>query len=66
MTEKKKKKTKYPWDKWFAKSTFRLVQGKHFTCQMHGMAQQIRNVAAARGIPVSIQFKEECLKVKVG
>lgn len=57
---------KYPWDKWFSRKSFTVKRGKHYTCQTHGMSQQIRNVAASKGITVNITCKDDTLKVKVG
>lgn len=62
---KKKKPTRYPWDKWFGRSKFRLVRGKHFQCATHGMAGQIRNAAVLYGVKVSIKVKEDTLVVTV-
>ena len=44
----------YPWNKWFEKSKFKLVQGKDYTCQTHGMIAQIRTAASSRKLYVTI------------
>lgn len=57
---------RYNWDKWFSRNSFTLTRGKDFECQPHGMAQQIRNAAAPRGLTVSIKHLDGGkLKVKV-
>lgn len=57
--------TEYPWDKWFARRSLVLVQGKDFACQVHGMSQQIRNKAAKRGIAVAIDIVGRTLQVGI-
>lgn len=55
MGEKKRKVAgEYPWDKWFRKSRFTLVEGTDFTCAIHGMASQIRTKASKRKLRVSL------------
>lgn len=44
------------WDDWFARGTVRLTRGRQFAGQSHGMAQQARNAAAARGLRVSVSL----------
>jgi len=63
--KKEKMASKYPWDRWFSQKSFNIERGKHFDCQTHGMSQQIRNVAASRGISVTIRCEDNKLKVKV-
>lgn len=38
---------RYPWREWFARKTFFLIQGVHYDCMTHAMAQMVRNVAAS-------------------
>lgn len=55
----KKKRTvhaTYDWDRWFKRKTLRLVQYADFDCAVHGMASQIRNKAAQRGLKVSLSI----------
>ena len=55
---------RYPWDKWFKRAKFRLTRNVDFICQQHSMVQQIRSVAAARGISVSITVDGDVLEVE--
>jgi len=57
-TSTKTASVRYPWQKWFSRSRFRLVQGYHFGCQLHSMATQIRNAASRLGVSVSVKFNE--------
>lgn len=61
----KKKPVRYPWDKWFNQSKFRLVRGKHFEVATYCMVGQIRNAAVLYGARVSIKVKEDTLIVTV-
>jgi hypothetical protein len=54
---------KYPWDKWFSKPSFKLVSGQDFTCMIHSMIVQIRNVASSRGESVSIKVDGDTITV---
>lgn len=58
-----KKKRPYPWDKWFSKPKFVMIEGKDFTCQMHGAMQQVRNMAKEKGYKVSIHAKDGRIEV---
>lgn len=60
-------KAKYPWTKWFAYTPRKLtlIKGKHFNCEPHGMAQQIRNKAAQYRVIVSIRIEKQFLTVKI-
>jgi hypothetical protein len=49
---------RYDWDRWFSRDKFSLMRGRDYYCLPHGMAQMIRNAAAARGKKVSIAIKE--------
>jgi hypothetical protein len=60
-----KKPGKYPWSKWFARGKFRITRGKEFTCQIHSMVAQIRNVASALGKSVSIATNGNSIQVVV-
>ena len=62
---KKTKAVRYPWDKWFSQKSFRVVRGKHYHCQTHSMAQQIRNFAGENNIGVSIRIKEDTITTKI-
>lgn len=70
MAKKKKpvwtlKPIRYPWDRWFGKSKFRIVRGKHFYCATYCMAGQVRNAAVLYDVKVSIKVKEDTLVVTV-
>lgn len=55
----------YPWDKWLSRRReYLLFRGKDYTCQSHGMAQQIRNKASEAGLSVSIYIHESFLRVR--
>lgn len=55
----------YPWDKWLGKKRpFEIRQGVDFSCQLHSMAQQIRNVAKKRGLRVSLHLKGMSITIK--
>jgi len=56
---------KYPWEEWFSNESFVLEHGVDFDCQMHGMAQQIRNEVVKLGKAVSISYEGNRLKVTV-
>lgn len=56
---------KYPWERWFSQSRFRLRQGKHYTCQPHSMAQQVRTNAMYYGVSVSIRIRGDLIVVTV-
>jgi hypothetical protein len=60
-----KKKKPYQWLKWFEKGKFKLVHGKDYTCQDHGMSQQTRNAAKELGYKVSIKIGEGWISVVV-
>lgn len=49
---------KHPWDKWFRRKQFCLVRGRHYTCQPHSMAQQVRTAALKRSLSISIRIAE--------
>lgn len=63
ITPKKRSGALYPWDKWFSRARFVLRRGKDYNCLPHGMVQQIRNAAAARGVAVSVSVDEGTLTV---
>jgi hypothetical protein len=58
-----KKKKPYAWKTWFEKGKFKLVRGKDYTCQDHGVSQQCRNWASENGYKVSIQTGEGWITV---
>ncbi len=45
---------KYPWDDWFARTKFLLVQGEDYNCGSATMVQQVRNQASRRGVGVDV------------
>jgi hypothetical protein len=55
----------YPWDKWFAKKSFKLEPGKDFHCKPHSMLVQVRNVASSRGVSVSTKVRKGIITVTV-
>ena len=52
----KKYSARYPWDKWFRRASFKLVQGSDYYCAQHGMAQMVRNRGKAKGFAVSLKL----------
>ena len=56
----------YDWDRWFSRKSFRLVQGRDFTCELHGMASQIRNKASQRKLKVSLKIADGVITVTNG
>lgn len=57
--------SKYPWDDWLSSPTVSLKKRLHFHCQIHGMAQQIRNAARKRGLRVSLEIADPHIHVRV-
>lgn len=55
----------YPWEKWFAFGSFRIVRGEHYHCSQSVMAGQIRVAAWRRGLLVSIDDRNDQLSVRV-
>jgi len=45
----------YDWDVWFARQSFALRRDKDYFCSSLSMAQQVRDAACRRGIPVTIE-----------
>lgn len=67
-SRKKSTRNKYPWDEWFLRLKTKpliLHAGKDYTCQAHGMAQQIRNVANHRNVAISILIENDTLTVSL-
>ncbi len=56
---------KYDWDKLFKRKKFTIVRGRDFHCQMHSMAQQVRNAAVAREKHVSVNINEDVITVTI-
>lgn len=52
---------RYPWERWFSKRKFTLVKGRHYECQPHSMAQQVRSAASKYGCRVSIKLEGETI-----
>jgi hypothetical protein len=52
---------RYPWKRWFSQKKTTLVQGKHFQCQIHSMAQQIRNTAPKYGVIASLRIEDDTI-----
>ena len=58
---------RYPWEAWFSKPGFTLDRGRDYACMPHGMAQMVRNNAAARGLHVHLTIAESGrIEVTVG
>jgi hypothetical protein len=57
----------YDWNNLFSQGEFTMIQGKDFPEKTlpHGVAQQVRNAAVARGVKVSIEINRRGLKVTV-
>lgn len=64
MPTNSKEQVRYDWGRWFKRKRFLLVRGIHYECLPHGMAQQVRNAAAERGLRVSIRFVDSTLVVE--
>lgn len=60
-----KKPVRHPWDKWFQKSRFNLVRGKHFGGMPHAMAVQVRNAASLRGYDASVYIDGNTLAITI-
>lgn len=60
-------RNKYPWDDWFRilhkQRVLNLKKPKDFKCKLHGMAQQVRNNAAALKIEVSLKLFDTYIEV---
>lgn len=50
---------KYPWNKWFKRTKFKLVKGTHYQILSHSMAQQVRNAAYRQGLTVKTEISQE-------
>ncbi len=59
MTKSKRKKPgrkpTYPWEEWFRRLSFTMVEGEDYHGQTHGMIQMVRNQATKRGLSVSVR-----------
>jgi hypothetical protein len=56
---KRRKKKKRDLAKLFAKPKFRLVKGRHYTCQTHSMIAQLRNYASAQRLSLKLVTTDE-------
>lgn len=57
---------KYPWERWFARRSFRVAKGVDYECRTYAMANSIRNNASQRGLKVSLRvIGEEAIVVQV-
>jgi len=56
---------RYPWTKWFNRGRFRLLRGRDYRCKTHGMAAQIRNYAAKKGISVSVRIDDNGIEARI-
>jgi len=52
---------RYPWDEWFAVDGFTIRHGREYSCMPHGMVQNVRRAAAARGLSVSVSIEADGL-----
>lgn len=59
----RKRRSLYPWSKWFALSEFTLRRGEDYSISSYVMGQQIRNNAPSK---VTIKVAENSVTVKVG
>lgn len=66
---KRSSRSKYPWDDWFSEirkgDRCNVHLHQDFDCQIHGMAQQIRNAAAVRKIHVSLKLFDDYIEVTI-
>lgn len=66
LRPKRKRKSLYPWDRWFRQKQFTLERGLDYSGLSHGMAQQVRNRMHAYGVTeVSIHIEENRIVVTV-
>jgi hypothetical protein len=49
---------RYPWDRWFARGRFTIMQGHDFNGRLDTMAVQVRAAALARGLRVQVIIDE--------
>ena len=57
-------KTKYPWTRWLRKQSCVLQRGKHYGCQPHSIAMQIRAAANRLGIKINVQINDDKITVR--
>lgn len=53
----KKYGRRYPWQSWFEATTFKLIKGEHFDCQIHGMVRNALQAARRYGLKISVKTK---------
>lgn len=56
-------RVRYPWAKWFKKLPKKLRRGADFHCQVHGMAQQVRNYASLTGVFVHLAIDGDTITI---
>lgn len=54
----------YPWARWLERKRLRLIQGRDYHCQPHGMASQIRAYARRNGLRSHICIYEGYITVE--
>lgn len=59
------KKVRHPWAEWFGRKKVVLVRGKHFLCQPHSMAVQIRAAARRQRLHVKVEIEESVITATV-
>lgn len=65
MTSKRPQRVRYPWEDWFSRKKITLIRGKHFFCQPHSMAQQIRNEARLYWVSISIEINDDTVTATI-
>jgi hypothetical protein len=71
MVKKQSKVVRHPWERWFRKKKFTLVQGKDYQGMTHAMGVQVRNAACRLGLSVTISIAQnkithsDCLLITV-
>lgn len=58
MIKKQSKIVRHPWERWFRKKKFTLVQGRDYDGMTHAMAVQVRIAAKRRCMSVSVTIAQ--------
>ena len=53
----KKHGTRYPWEKWFSRWRFMLIENKHYQIQTYSMSQLVHREAKKRNLRVVLNTK---------
>lgn len=55
----------YPWDEWFARDRFVLIQGRHYSIQTHGMISRIRCAAGTPPYRLKLRIRATSQGIEV-